>query len=108
MRIYLSIDLDYWVTYLGARRFLSRVFALGLPVRVVELHDELLLHEHIGQHQVVRFIEGHRGVKMNEDERQEQFSILQEQLQDQEIDAEYYERRVEELDPYGHGYGTDP
>ena len=44
MRIYLSIDLDYWKTGRRPEQFLNRVKALRKPIKVTEEHHDLLSH----------------------------------------------------------------
>ena len=42
MRVYLSIDLDYWCLKGSPDAFFRRVFKLGLPIFVAPFHDQLL------------------------------------------------------------------
>jgi hypothetical protein len=44
MRVYLSIDLDYWCQGKDPAPFFRRVFKLGLPIFVAPFHDQLLSH----------------------------------------------------------------
>lgn len=42
MKVYLSIDLDYWCLSGSPDPFFRRVFKLGLPIFVAPFHDQLL------------------------------------------------------------------
>lgn len=47
MTSYLSIDLDYWMLHLNDTacvKFFNRIFSLGLPIQIVQSHEELLPH----------------------------------------------------------------
>jgi hypothetical protein len=65
MRSFLSIDLDYWKNHNSddhSFRFMRKVFRLGLPVRLVQDHEEMLEQLNASRYDVVYNVDYHSDI----------------------------------------------